>query len=367
VAPEQLTVGIEEEYLLLDPATGAPVPAVDDVRRIAAGLPALDAEDVEPELLKVQVEVATPVCRSLDEAGGHLLRLRSEVAGAAEQAGCVAASVGAASRLGDQLPPASDGSRYQAMHDLAPRLVDEMLLNGLHVHVGIPSDEDRIRVLNALRAWLPVLTALGANSPYWDGVDSGFASWRTVHFSRWPVSGPPPSFTDPDDYERRVSAIVRTGALVDRGQLYWQARLSHRYPTVEIRVADAQLRVSDSVLMAGLLRGLVLATLRRPSPETQHPNDELLRAAVWQAARDGLAEGLLDPVSAQCRPARDEVARLHEHVGAALDEFGDGAQVSALLTQRLEGDTGAGRQRQAFGSSGLDGVLKLAVADFVST
>jgi glutamate---cysteine ligase / carboxylate-amine ligase len=365
VTRNDVTLGIEEEYLLLDPTTGTPVPLAERVRRIAAKQPALGEDDVEPELLQVQIEVSTPVCTELDEAGGHLLRLRSEVAAAAEQAGCVVASIGAATRFGAGLPPASGGRRYRAMHDLAPRLVDEMLLNGLHVHVGIASDEDRVRVLNGLRRWLPVLTALAANSPYWDGADSGFGSWRTVHFSRWPVSGPPPSFAGPSDHDRRIEALLRTGAVVDRGQVYWQARLSHRYPTVEIRVADAQLRVADSVLIAGLLRAVAVGVLRGARGEPD-PTDELLRAAVWRAARDELSGELFEPVSGQLRPAADEVARLCEYVEPALTELGDGAHISELLQERLTHGTGARRQRRAFDEGGLDGVLTLVREQFVT-
>lgn len=361
---ETLTLGIEEEYLLLDPTSGRPVAASERVRRLAAGSPGLGEDDVEPELLQVQLEVATPVCCTLDEAGGHLLRLRSELAGAAEQAGCALGSVGAASRFGDSLPPASEGARYAAMYERAPRLVDEMLVNGLHVHVGVPDEEDRVRVLNALRPWLPVLTALTANSPYWDGDDSGFSSWRTVQFARWPVSGPPPAFRDREDYELRAEALLATGALVDRGQLYWQARLSERYPTVEMRVADAQLSVSDSVVVAGLLRALVLTELRTPA-SFEPPTDELLRAAVWQAARDDLSSTLMDPVTAQVRPALGEVDRLHEHATDALDELGDAAQVAGLLRQRRETGTGAARQRQAFEQGGSAAVLDLVLSQFV--
>jgi carboxylate-amine ligase len=251
------------------------------------------------------------------------------------------------------------------MRDRAPRLVDEMLLNGLHVHVGVADEEDRVRVLNGIRPWLPVLTALTANSPFWDGDDSGFASWRTIHFARWPVSGPPPAFADRNDYELRAEALLATGALVDRGQLYWQARLSERYPTVEMRVADAQLSVADSVVSAGLLRALVLTELHRP---TLNPpaTDELLRAAVWQAARDDLSGTLLDPVSGEVRPALAEVDRLHEHVQGALVELGDDAQVAGLLDRRRETGTGAARQRRAYEKAGLAGVLELVASEFVS-
>jgi carboxylate-amine ligase len=361
--PVDLTIGLEEEYLLLDPQTGRPVADAENVRRHSRGQPALDPDEVERELLQVQLEVATPVCATLDEAGGHLLRLRSELQTAAAGAGLALASVGAAPLLGPELPPASRTDRYQAVHAKAPRLVDEMLLNGLHVHVAVPSPDAGIHVLNGLRRWLPVLTALAANSPFWDGADSGFASWRTVHFNRWPVSGPPPAFVDADDYEQRVLALLRTNALVDRGQLYWQARLSHRYPTVEIRVADAQLRVEDSVVLAGLLRGLVATGLR--SEPTPPPPDELVRAASWQAARDELTSTLVDPATGEKRPAAEEVERLLRHIGPALHELGDAMQVAALVERRLEQGPGARRLRSAAESGGIDRAVNLVLDEFV--
>jgi carboxylate-amine ligase len=359
------TIGIEEEYLLVDARTGDPVPAAPRIRRLARGLPALDPDEVEPEMLQVQVEVATPACLELDEAAGHLLRLRSELLAAAQRAGVGLVSVGTAPKIGDRLPPVTGGERYPAIHAKAPRLVDEMLLNGLHVHVEIPTPDEGVRVLNHVRAWLPVLTALAANSPYWDGDDSGFASWRTVHFARWPVAGPPPAFVDGADYERRVVALLGTGSVIDRGQLYWQARLSHRYPTVEIRVCDAQLGVPDSVVLAGLLRGLVVTALAtRDQPPL--PPDELLRAAVWQAARDELTEHLVDPVERITRPAVDEVERLLDHVRPALSAVGDLDQVSALLDQRVREGPGARRQRDAAAKAGVAGVLSLLTEEFLT-
>jgi carboxylate-amine ligase len=354
------TVGVEEEYLLLDDR-GEPVPAFERVHRFTAA--AEDGNDeVEPELLTVQVEVATPTCTALEDIGSNLRRLRREVADAAGRAGCSVAAVGAASRFGSALPPATDKDRYRRMHANAPRLVDEMLVNGMHVHVGIDDPADRIRVLNGLRPWLPVFVALSANSPYWDGQDCGFSSWRTVHFTRWPVSGPPPLFDGPDDYEQRITRVTETGALVDRGQLYWQARLSQTYPTVEIRVADVQLTADEATLLAGLLRGLV-ARLLRGEVRSPIPTEELLRSTVWQAARDGLSGSLLHPLDLQQRPADEVVATLLECVRPALQEAGDADLVERLLENRI---TGAERQRAAYEDGGLDGVLRLVTEQFTA-
>ena len=116
-------------------------------------------------------------------------------------------------------------------------------------------------MLAAVRPWLPVLLALSANSPFWRGRDSGFASFRAVHFARWPVEGAPPVFASVEDYERRADDLLTTGAIADRGQLYWHARLSEHEPTVEVRVADVQLDAADAVVLAGLVRAIGHATL----------------------------------------------------------------------------------------------------------
>lgn len=353
---EPLTIGVEEEYLLLD-EDGAPVPAYERVHRFTR---TGGDDEVESELLQVQVEVATPTCTALGDVEDNLRRLRRGVGDAARRAGCRIAAVGAASRFGPAMPPPSSKDRYRAMHDLAPRLVDEMLVNGMHVHLGIEDPADRVRVLNGLRPWLPVFVALSANSPYWDGADSGFASWRTVHFTRWPVSGPPPVFDDPDDYERRISRVLDTGALVDRGQLYWQARLSQTYPTVEIRVADVQLTAAEATLLAGLLRGLVTQLLHDELP-TNSPTEELLRASVWQAARDGLTGSLLHPTDLEQRSAQEVLATLLDRVRPALRAAGDEGVVEQALTQRT---TGADRQRAAYERNGFAGVLQEVTGAF---
>lgn len=358
MSSQPLTVGVEEEYLLLD-EQGAPAPLSERVRRIAAG--DLDDAQIEPELLKVQVEVASPTCRDLNDVASNLRHLRRELAAAAEQAGCRIAAVGAASRFGATMPPATDKDRYQAMYARAPRLVHEFLLNGMHVHVGVDDPVERVRVLNGLRPWLPVFVALTANSPFWDGADSGFTSWRTVHFTRWPISGPPPVFESPDDYERRVARVIDTGALVDRGQIYWQARLSENYPTVEIRVADVQLTVDDAMLIAGLLRALVQHLLSAES-EISNANEELVRSAAWQAARDGLSASLLDPISGQHRPAAEVVDTLLDRVRPALRAAGDDTAIESGLAGWVPG---ALRQRKAYERDGLDGVLQLLASEFL--
>ncbi len=340
-----ITLGVEEEYLLFDPATGLPVAVAEEVLDVAGLDDAVSVAEVQHELLQVQIEAATPVCETLDEVGGHLLRLRHALGTAAERVGCRIGASGSAPFSVDGHPAITDDRRYKSMYEDAPQLVDEQMINGMHVHVAVPDRAAGVFVLNRLRPWLPVLVAVGANSPLWRGRDTGFASWRTVVFGRWPVSGPPPPFADAADYDRRVRALVTGGAIRDAGQIYWQARLSERYPTIEVRAPDVQMRVEETVMLAGLIRGLVLTALREP--------------------RRGL-EGLLVGVGGGPVQARDAVQDLLKYVTPALDECGDSEQVTALVGLLLEDGNGCSRQRRALQTSGPLGVLNLLATETVA-
>ncbi|MFD7169691.1 carboxylate-amine ligase [Streptomyces violascens] len=363
-----ITIGVEEEYLLLDPVTGHPVPLSEEVRR-AAGLEALAEEDeVQLELLQAQVEAATPVCGSLAEVAGHLLRLRHALGTAAERAGCRLAATAAAPVSGAGTVPVTDKRRYLELRKQGGHLIDGMLINGMHVHVGMPDRGTGVAVLNRLRVWLPTLLAMSANSPFWDGNDTAFASWRTPVFSRWPVSGPPPPFADLEDYERRTDALVASATIADAGQLYWQARLSERYPTLEVRCMDVQLRVDDAVMLAGIVRALAATAIREQKDAVPEPvcPPELLQAAMWHAARHGLGTTLLD-LAGRPRPAGDVLVQLARHIAPALAEHGDGRHVDPLLHRLLREGTGADRQRHVLAEGGLPALIDFIIDETAST
>src|SRR3954453_5596670 len=285
--PVTMTLGVEEEYLLLD-ADGVPAARSTPVLAAAGRQPRVRGAELQHELLEVQVEVATPVCSELAEVEDQLEALRSALARAAQAHDCRLAPTGAAPvEPDDEHVPVTDKPRYQDMLRRAPALVEEQLINGMHVHVGVPDRGEGVSMLAGLRAWLPVVLALSANSPFWRGRDSGFASFRAVHFARWPAEGPTPVFASAQDYEARVEALLATGSVRDRGQLYWHARLSEHVPTVEIRVADVQLEPESAVVLAGVIRALVVTALASAAPADQVPV-EVLRAATWAAARHGL-------------------------------------------------------------------------------
>ncbi len=359
-----ITLGVEEEYLLLDRASGYPAPAANEVCKAAGLQPALARAEVQHELLLAQLEVATPVCESLDEVGGHLLRLRHALSEAAEQAGCLLAATAAAPFSYDGPTAITDTPRYRGLYEDAPQLVDEQLINGMHVHVGVPDRATGVAVLNRLRPWLPVLVALSGNSPFWRGRDTGFASWRTVVFGRWPGRGPPPAFADASDYDRRVRGLVTGGVIRDVHQVYWQARLSERYRTVEVRASDVQLRVEEAVMLAGLIRGLTQTAIWRHESDRPEPQTlpEIAAAAGWHAARYGL-DGSLIGTEGKPVAAREAARALLRHVLPALAEYGDANLVAALLEQTLHEGNGSQRQRKAVAQDGSLGLVRFVAGE----
>ena len=224
----------------------------------------------------------------------------------------------------------------------------EQLTCGCHVHVGVADDDEGVAVLDRIRIWLPVLLALSANSPYWQGRDSGYASFRSQAWTRFPSAGPTEVFGSPAAYHRRTAALVGSGVLLDLGMIYFDARLSHKYPTVELRVADVCLYAADAVLLAALARALVEtaareAADRQPAPDV--PTD-LLRMASWRAGRSGLDGDLVDPYDCRPRPAADVVANLLGHVRPALRDAGDEELVTDGVQRVTKRGTGATTQRR---------------------
>jgi carboxylate-amine ligase len=355
------TLGVEEEYLLLDRDTGLPSPSAGLVQAAADLEPVLGRGEVDSELLQAQIEVATPVCTALDEVTSHLVRFRQAVTAAADRAGCRVAATGGAPLTAGHAVPVTQKRRYREMRADAARRVDEQLICGMHIQVGVPDRSAGAAALGRLRPWLPVLVALGANSPFWDGRDTGFASWRTVVFGRWPVSGSPPFVSGGAQYERRVAALLATGVIRDRKQVYWHARLSEGYPTLEVRAPDVQLDVDSAVTLAGVARALVATALReaRHGVRPLDPPGSIMYAAGWHAARHGLDDELVDPRHGTPGTAAEVVGALLDHIRPALTGFGDAERVTEGVTRLLDRGTGAARQRRALAEEGTPGLLDL--------
>jgi carboxylate-amine ligase len=344
------TVGVEEEFLLLDPATGENAPVADAVR---ADLPEPVREHYRPEFRRSMVELVTPVCTRLAQLAEHLRCHRRAAAQAAGRSGVLLAAV-AATPVGEPDLAVPDGERYRAMAQRFGLIAREPALCGLHVHVGVPDRELAVQVCAHLRVWLPLVQAMTANSPLFHGADTGHASWRGVQIERWPSLGPSPVFGSAAGYDAAVAALVESGAMIDSGMVFWYARLSERYPTVEIRIGDVCATAQDTVLVAGLLRALVATVsqdVRAGAPVPDVP-DHLVRAAHWRAAREGLDGDLFDLRTGRARPAWALVEDLVAAVTPALVRHGDLDPVLASLTELRRCGTGATRLRRVLQAGG---------------
>jgi len=359
------TVGVEEELLLVDATTGEPrsvaVAVLADAGRATTETP--EWGSIEAELQQQQIEIDTDPVTAIDELESQLRGWRRSADDLARQTGALIAAL-ATSPL-PVAPELTVKSRYQAMTEHFGLTTSEQLTCGCHVHVGVESPEEGVAVLDRIRPWLPVLLAISANSPYWQGQDTGYASFRSQAWNRFPSAGPTGVFGSVEGYRSYADALVTTGVLLDHAMIYFDARLSDRYPTVELRVADVCLDVADTVLIATLARALVdtaVTAWRHHAPAPTVPTG-LVRMATWRAARSGLVGQLLDPLTSRPQGAAQVVGTLLEHVGPALVEAGDLDRVTAAWAELRQRGTGAAAQRAWTAERGLaEMVLRAAAA-----
>jgi carboxylate-amine ligase len=355
-----ITLGVEEEFLLVDSATGATVPAAAEVGKVAAEEL---GGDVHVELQQTQIEFAGPPCGTLAELGASLSHGRARLAAAARGCGVWLVPSGTPPLGGPAI--VSNGDRFAGIAARYADVVRDYQACGCHVHVAVADLETAVAVVNHLRPWLPALLALSVNSPFHDGRDTGYASWRVVEQSRFPGAGVPPWCHDAAEYTARVDRLVDCGVLEDAAMSFWLARPSPSWPTVEFRVADTAVDVPAALLQAALSRALVSTALTDLARGREAPrlDDQVLAAAVWSAARHGLSGTGVHPVLARRVPVTELLDELIVRVAPALAEAGDLATVRGLFGAVLRDGTGAERQR-AVGKP-LDAVRFLAIGESV--
>jgi glutamate---cysteine ligase / carboxylate-amine ligase len=354
--------GVEEELLLVATDSGAPVALADAVV-------SQDADETpDSELKQQQVEMATAPCATREELAAEVRTRRLAAAKAARRKGAAVAALGTSPLAAP--PSVMPGARYQWMAREYALTAEEQLTCGCHVHVSVASAQEGVAVLDRIRPWLAPLLALTANSPFWHERDSGYASYRHQMWGRWPSSGPTEVFGTPEGYHGTVRAMIDSGVLLDEGMIYFDARLSRKYPTVEIRVADICLFADDTVLIALLVRAMV-DTAARAWHAGEPPlavRTELLRLASWRASRSGLDGDLVHPVTARPTPAGVVIGALLEHLTPALADTGDLATATELLGRLLSRGNGAAQQRRVYAETGdLAEVVRAAVAATLDT
>lgn len=310
--------------------------------------PDRDFGHLESELKQEQLETDTHPHQALDDLEKELRSRRRQADEAARSQGARIAAL--ATSPVAVVPHTTRDPRYQAMAEHFGLTTTEQLACGLHVHVSIDSAEESVAVLDRIRVWLPALLALSANSPYWQGTDTGYASFRNQALQRWPGSGPTDVYDTPEAYQEMVAAHIATGVLLDDSMVYADARISAHYPTVEVRVADVCLDVVDSTLIGGLARGLVETAVREWKAGEQSPAVPTMtvRLATWRAARSAVHGPLLHPSTCRPLPAREVIDLLLEHVRPALRDLGDEEWVENALELFWNRGNGARSQRAAW-------------------
>ncbi|MBE1463504.1 carboxylate-amine ligase [Kibdelosporangium phytohabitans] len=334
------TFGVEEEFLVVDRASRHTVARAGAVlKRAAAGVLPRGAA-LHPELLSSQVEFASGVCTSMTELHEHLLTGRRLLAEAARGEGLAVVSSGTAALSPTDLP-VSDGTRFERITTMYAKVLQDYQVSGCHVHIGVPDRDTAVAVINHLSPWMPVLLALSANSPYDSGKDTGYASWRMIQQSRLPGGGLTPWFGSAAAFDEATESLVDWGVLADDTMSFWLARPSPRYPTVEVRVADAAATADEAVLQCALTRGLVRYALAELAAgrEARPVDGQRGAAALWSAARHGLDGPGIDVRTGQRADGWGLVKEL-------VDMLDDSA-VRDLVDKVTGRGTGVRRQRQA--------------------
>lgn len=343
MAAAPLTLGIEEEYLLVDLETRevAPDPPPEMLAECEALIPGL----VKPEFLTSQIEVATPICRTCKEARSELAWLRRTVADVSRKYGLapIAASTHPFSQWRSQRH--TDKARYHILARDMQAVARRLLICGMHVHVGVDDDELRIDLMNQVSYFLPHLLALSTSSPFWLGEDSGLKSYRLSVFDELPRTGLPSRFESYGEYRRHVDVLVRAGVFDDASMIWWDIRPSSRFQTLEMRITDVCPRIDDAMAIAALYQCVtrMLVRLRRENQRWRAYDNMLIEENRWRAKRYGIDEGLIDFGKGKVVPCADlveELIELTKEDAEALD------CVDELLHSRHILTTGTSAHRQ---------------------
>jgi carboxylate-amine ligase len=350
------SVGIEEEYLLVDRDTldlvAAPQALMDQCR-------AELADQVSPEFLQCQVEIGTRKSATIAEAGSDLKRLRGVIARVANAHGLMPLAVSCHPFSDWRTQRHTDKERYNTLERDLGGVVRRMLICGMHVHVGLDDDELRIDLMNQFAYFLPHLLALSTSSPFWRGEDTGLNSWRLTVFDDLPRTGMPPRFSSWGEYRRSVQVIIDAGMIEDGTKIWWDVRPSWRYPTLEARICDVSPRLADALSIAALIQSTMrmLWRLKRANQRWRIYDRFLVGENRWRAQRYGVSEGLIDFALGRVVPYGALLEELIELVHADAEALGCLDEVKHARAI-VAGGTSADRQRAVYAQALAAGAAK---------
>jgi glutamate---cysteine ligase / carboxylate-amine ligase len=342
---EGRTLGVEEELQIVEATTGELVPKIEE---IMSRLPEDLKGAVSYELFQSVLEIKTPPCATTAEAGERLRELRSRVGSWAAASGTALASAGTHpfSRYMDQ--EITDQERYKRVIRTLRWVAQREVIFGQHVHVGVPGEQEAIEAHNRLAEQVPLLLALSANSPYWQGIDTGFESARVKVFETFPRAGLPPAFPDYAAFEGYVDLMVRSGSMDDYTFCWWDVRPHPRIGTIELRVLDSQTSLESTIALAALTQCLVAKFL---SEDARGPYDrELTSENKWRAARHGLNAAFYDAEKGATVPVKESARALVDELHPISQDLGCENELQDIL-EIVENGTGSQHQRRVFAQS----------------
>ncbi|WTW14590.1 glutamate--cysteine ligase [Streptomyces sp. NBC_00019] len=352
-------MGVEEEFHLLEVESGLLVPRAEHVLR------RLPRRSFTAELHRCTVESNSGVHASLESLYTDLSHTRRRLDAAASSLGLAVVAAGTAPLAPAASGPPTADARYRRMAEEYRKVADEQVICSAQVHVDVPDRNTAVGVMCAISPWLPVLLALSASSPFWQGVDTGYASWRTLVWQRWPSAGPVGCYADAAEYDAAVDELVQAGIISDPGMIYFDVRPSAHLPTLELRICDACPRVETVVLVAGLFRALVTDACDHlgAGPAACNGHHEWLRGASWRAARSGLEGTLVDPETRREASAARVVRKLVTRLRPALEAHGDWQTVDALTRWALAEGSAARRIRHVAQEEDLLACVDVLIAE----
>ncbi|HVM11050.1 MAG TPA: carboxylate-amine ligase [Actinomycetota bacterium] len=348
---DALTLGIEEEFQIVGP-DGELRAHIEAVMERAFAISDL-GDLVKPEFLQSTVEVGTKVCRDVAEARVEITRMRRGLATILDEAGLRLVSAGTHpfSRWQDQ--QVTEKERYHTLEQEMQDVARELLIFGMHVHIGIPDPELRIDIFNEARYFLPHLLALSASSPFWMGRDTGLKSYRSVVWSRFPRTGIPPHFESWAEWQNYVQLLQKTNSLPDPSKIWWDLRPHGVFPTIEFRICDAATRIDETICLAAIIQAFVakLIKLRQQNLGFRTYAPKLIRENKWRAMRMGIEGKLIDFGKQEEVPEPDLIEEIIGFVDDVVDDLGSRKEVEYARTILREG-TSAERQLRIFRETG---------------
>jgi carboxylate-amine ligase len=345
----RLTIGIEEEFQIVD-AQGQLKSHIETLLAAAGGR---FGDQLKREMMQSVVEAGTKICADIGEARDEIVTLRGSIAALLRPAGLRIASAGTHPFSHWQDQQVTEAERYKILEEELQDVIRELLIFGLHVHVGIPDREQRIEVMNEARYFLPHLLAISTSSPFWLTRITGLKSYRQIIWQRFPRTGIPPQFSSYDEYENFVELLVKTKCIDDGRKIWWDLRPHATFPTIEFRVCDAATRVEETLCIAALIQAICakLLVLRARNQGFRRYAPSLIQENKWRAVRGGMDAKLIDFGKQTEVPMRDLAVELLEFVDDVVDALGSRREVEYLQTIIREG-TSADRQLRAFAATG---------------